>query len=357
MAEAEKYPMGYAYKKTEILDDDGNVSEKTIPFFPYSKTFAITNKDNINLDVLLEELKHWEGFPVTTDITWKTPGVYALDASVGGKYYELCQQVFQSADNALKELCRIVGLTYDDTTNFSTALAEFKTKINIIKNTIISLGGNCPENPTLTQINTGILSIPRLNIKTKSFRVMFSYNEIKNFNKEYSGNYYAVCVNIKDYINDCKTIIYVENYFDGYWGTSSQTAYDYICYYPVRIFFNDVQIAGMRNGYDAGHNYGGFVHAYTEKFDVRSGSTYTFSGYHNHYAFDYTKDNGIHCAAYYLIRTEGTNVIFGISTASGSYIDKVASSDWYGMGYTNAEKAQWKTEKHIGFNFRVTYIA
>lgn len=353
MAEAEKYPMGYAYKKTEILDDDGNVSEKTIPFFPYSKTFAITNKDNINLDVLLEELKHWEGFPVTTDITWKTPGVYALDASVGGKYYELCQQVFQSADNALKELCRIVGLTYDDTTNFSTALAEFKTKINIIKNTIISLGGNCPENPTLTQINTGILSIPRLNIKTESFRVVFSYNEIKNFDKE-NGNY-AVCVNIKNYISNCKTIVHVENNFDTYWGTSSQAAYDNICYYPTRIFYNDVNIAGMCNVYDPGKEVGGLVYCYTKTDDYRKDNpTYTFSNYHNHYAFSYVNDSGIHCDAYYIIRAEDTNVIFGVSS---TYINNVANSDWYGMGYTNAEKTQWKTEKHIGFNFRVTYIA
>lgn len=350
MSEVEKYPMGYAYKKTEILDSEGNTSEQTIPFFPYTKTFAITNKDNVNLDVVLEELRNWEGYPITTDITWSTPGVYALDASVGGEYYKLCQQVFQSADSALRELCRIVGLTYNESTNFTTALAEFKSKINIIKNTINTYGGNCPDNPTLAQINASIIGAPRLNIKTKNFTVRFSYNEIKNFEKE-SPSYYAVYIDVDDYINDCETILCVVNNLGNYYTSSGN-----VWHGPVRIFYNDVYIGGMHNVYDGTKNLGGLLQCYTENYNFNTGkTTYSISDHNNHYTFNYNKDNCINCEAYHIMRAEGSYITFGIPD---SYLNNVANSDWYGWdGITKEDKAQWKAEKNIFFDFQITYIA
>lgn len=106
-SEPVKLPMGHTYKYVEEVNDaDGTVTKKKTPYFPYTKTSAITNKDNVNLDVILAELRNFTGYPLTTDITWDSPGVYALDASVGAKYYELCNKVFQSADSALTNLTR-----------------------------------------------------------------------------------------------------------------------------------------------------------------------------------------------------------------------------------------------------------
>lgn len=203
--ETMKIPMGYNYKYTQKTNDDGTIAKEKTPYFPYTKTSAITNKDNVNLDVILEELRHFTGYPLTTDITWSEPGRYALDASVGAQYYNLCQEVFQSADSALNNLVAAIGISRNDGDNFSSVLAEMKRILNNIRKEIITRGGTCPADPTLTQVYEAVKALQKNTVTYVPFsgEICMSYNEFAKFpncgvNKKYSGGKF------KGYYNNWK---------------------------------------------------------------------------------------------------------------------------------------------------------
>lgn len=175
----EKLPMGFVYKYAEKEDSTGVKSKEKIPYFPYTKTSAITNEDNVNLDVILEEIRNFTGYSLTTDITWDKPGVYALDASVASKFYDLCKKVFISADSSLDDLIAAIGITKSSDDNFSSVLGKMRNIMNDIRNKIIAKGGSCPTNPTLMNLYNSILNLDGR--KAFSATIAMSYNEFAMF--------------------------------------------------------------------------------------------------------------------------------------------------------------------------------
>lgn len=363
--EIEKTPMGYTYKYITLPGEkEGQTVTKRVKYFPYTRTRAVFDDDGISLDVILFNLKNWTGYSLTTDITWEEPGVYALDASVGGKFYKLCNEVFQSANDARYRISNAIGTACNDNTSFSDIKDRYLQKANRIKTLLDSQGGKCPADPTMDQLYDAISrsfkyianSIDKSVYHKFRFKFALSYDEIVSRFK--SGDHY----NIEIQGNELRSIIgalygkkiaWARINFPTRFGYGSEYN-SYMQYDQWRDIYYSHRFNNDYSVLDIG-SHDSIALSGTDVYNGNNGNcSYNRSDHDRHWVFKNTNDTigANNCEASHFIQFTGTYLYFRI----WSFHTEYAKGEFYGMDYTKKEKNEWKAGKNIEFEVLGHYI-
>ena len=140
------------------------------------------------LDTIIHELENYTGLPTTTSLNITEEGKYALDAVAGHKFYDLCQQVFQSADSARNVLASAIGIENKQDYNLSQLSELVKKGMNDIASTIRNKGGVCDDKITFQSLINGINTIQG-GLRKTVYNFNLSYNDVaKSWDNQKSGN-------------------------------------------------------------------------------------------------------------------------------------------------------------------------
>ena len=160
------------------------------PISPITHTKTVWDEEKQKyIDSIIKDLEYTVGLPVTTSLDITEEGKYALDAVAGHRLNEICEKVFQSADNARNYFARIVGIDNPENYNLTTLANKVREYMNELGKAINEKGGNCPTDPTFPDL-ISCLRNAKYTIKEYEYTFWLSYNDLakswKN-NKNGSG--------------------------------------------------------------------------------------------------------------------------------------------------------------------------
>ena len=148
------------------------------PISPITHTKTVWDEEKQKyIDSIIKDLEYTVGLPVTTSLDITEEGKYALDAVAGHRLNEICEEVFQSADDARNYFARIVGISDPENYNLTTLTNKVRDYMNKMAQVINNKSGKCPSNPTFDDLINSMLGLKNV-LREYEYTFYLSYNDV-----------------------------------------------------------------------------------------------------------------------------------------------------------------------------------